>query len=299
MKLLKVAATIEQRRAWAGFIFILPWLIGFIYFFLMPFIKTIWFSFSTIQISGEGMKTTFIGMQNYRKTFLEDPDNVRLIFSSLGDMVYQVSIIVVLSLFVAVILNQKFRGRVLARAIFALPIIISSGVVIYLLKYDVLAQSMQGSNQGADLFQSSELMQMLIQSGFNVQLVSYFMGIVNGIYELIWKSGVQILLFLAALQSIPGYLYEASSLEGATKWEAFWKITFPLVSPFILVVAVYSIIDTFTDFENPVMKKIFNLVAGMHYETVSTLGLVYFLLVLIVIGVVTALISRRVFYIEK
>lgn len=299
MKLLKVAATIEQRRAWAGFIFILPWLIGFIYFFLMPFIKTIWFSFSTIQISGEGMKTKFIGMQNYRKTFLEDPDNVRLIFSSLGDMVYQVSIIVVLSLFVAVMLNQKFRGRVLARAIFALPIIISSGVVIYLLKYDVLAQSMQGSNQGADLFQSSELMQMLIQSGFNTQLVSYFMGIVNGIYELIWKSGVQILLFLAALQSIPGYLYEASSLEGATKWEAFWKITFPLVSPFILVVAVYSIIDTFTDFENPVMKKIFNLVAGMHYETVSTLGLVYFLLVLIVIGVVTAFISRRVFYIEK
>ncbi|MFD0712615.1 carbohydrate ABC transporter permease [Paenibacillus sp. GCM10027626] len=298
MKRVKLELTIEQRRAWAGFMFILPWLIGFVYFFLLPFIKTVWFSFSHIQIGADGLQTTFAGLRNYKLTFLEDPDNVRLIFSSLGDMAYRVSIIVILSLFIAVILNQRFRGRALARAIFALPIIISSGVIIYLLKYDVLAQSMQG-NQGADLFQSSELAQMLVQSGFHPQLVTYFTGIVNGIYELIWKSGVQILLFLAALQSIPGYLYEASSLEGATKWEAFWKITFPMVSPFILVTAVYSIIDTFTDLENPVMKKIFSLVAGMHYETVSTLGIVYFLLVLIVIGIVTALLFRNVFYIEK
>ncbi|BBH18662.1 lactose ABC transporter permease [Paenibacillus baekrokdamisoli] len=298
MRFTRWASTIEQKRAWAGFIFILPWLIGFIYFFLLPFMKSVLFTFSNIQIGTEGMTTTFVGLRNYRATFLEDPDNVRLIFSSLGDMLYQVSIIVILSLFIAVILNQKFRGRLLARAIFALPIIISSGVIIYLLKYDVLAQSLQG-NKAADLFQSSELVQVMIQSGFNPKLVAYFTGIVNGIYELVWKSGVQILLFLAALQSIPGYLYEASSIEGATKWESFWKITFPMISPFILVTTVYSIIDTFTDFENPVMKKIFSLVSNMHYETVSTLGIVYFLLVLAVIGIVTAIISRNVFYIEK
>jgi len=298
MMLRKSALTIEQKRSWAGFVFVLPWLIGFIYFFLMPFIKSVVYSFSSIQIGAEGMTTDFVGFQNYKATFLEDPDNFRLIFSSIGDMLYQVSIIVILSLFIAVMLNQKFRGRLLARAIFALPIMISSGVIMYLLKYDVLAQSMHG-NQAADLFQSSEMVNMMIESGFNPKLVTYFTGIVNGIYELIWKSGVQILLFLAALQSIPKYLYEASSIEGATKWESFWKITFPMISPFILVTTVYSIIDTFTDFENPVMKKIFSLVSNMHYESVSTLGIVYFLLVLAVIGVFSAVISRNVFYIEK
>ena len=287
----------ERKKAWTGIMFISPWLLGFILFFAKPMIQSLIYTLSKIEITSQGFVTKFVGKKNYVSVFLEDPETVRMIVDSIGNMVYEVSIIVIFSIFIAIVLNQKFKGRLVARAVFVLPIIVSSGVLIVILKEDLFAQTIT-SSQGGGMFQTTQMRDMLIQAGIDGKVVNYFTEVVNRIFDLIWKSGVQILLFLAALQSVPRSLYEASDVEGATPWQSFWEITFPMISPFILVNVIYSVIDSFTDYGNPVMRKVYDAVIALQYELSSTLAVAYFLIVLLVIGLVTVIISKKVFYME-
>ena len=167
-----------------------------------------------------------------------------MVLTSIGNVVVTVIVVVVFSLFLAILLNQDFRGRSLARVIFALPIIIASGVVIVLLKENVLQQNMGSSDTAATLFQGNGLLDFLKLMGLPDNIVGMFENILNNIFDMVWRSGMQIILFLSALQSIPSSSYEAAKIEGATAWESFWFVTFPMISPFLLVNIVYTIIDT-------------------------------------------------------
>lgn len=291
--------TNAKRNSLIGFSFTIPWVIGFIFLFLIPLIKTVLYSFSSISIGKSGFELSFVGVRNYRATFSEDPNNLRMVLTSIGNVVVTVIVVVVFSLFLAILLNQDFRGRSLARVIFALPIIIASGVVIVLLKENVLQQNMGSSDTAATLFQGNGLLDFLKLMGLPDNIVGMFENILNNIFDMVWRSGMQIILFLSALQSIPSSSYEAAKIEGATAWESFWFVTFPMISPFLLVNIVYTIIDTFTDSTNTVMSKIFSLVSGVEYEKAAAFSIVYFILVLLVVGLVYIIMNKRISYSER
>ena len=291
--------TNAKRNSLIGFSFTFPWVIGFIFLFLIPLIKTVLYSFSSISIGKSGFELSFVGVRNYRATFSEDPNNLRMVLTSIGNVVVTVIVVVVFSLFLAILLNQDFRGRSLARVIFALPIIIASGVVIVLLKENVLQQNMGSSDTAATLFQGNGLLDFLKLMGLPDNIVGMFENILNNIFDMVWRSGMQIILFLSALQSIPSSSYEAAKIEGATAWESFWFVTFPMISPFLLVNIVYTIIDTFTDSTNTVMSKIFSLVSGVEYEKAAAFSIVYFILVLLVVGLVYIIMNKRISYSER
>ncbi len=286
----KGAGLIEKQSRW-GWVFIAPWLLGFIYFFAVPLLKALTYTFSKMSISSSGLKMDFVGLDNYIQAFTVDPDFSRAIVSSTLNIVYQVPIIVFFSLFIALILRNNFRGRTLMRSIFFLPVIISSGVVITILKENVLAT---GTGQAATLFQTGIINEVLVKSGMNFQVVQIITNTVGSILDLTWRSGVQILLLLSALHSIPDSMYEAARIEGATEWETFWKITFVMISPTIVMTVIYSIIDYFTDYSNKIMRMIVTYVNQGRYEYSTTISIIYFVIVLLLIMLVDKFLTKRV-----
>jgi len=294
--MLKKRLSYEKQKSWIGFAFISPWVIGFIFLFARPLIKSLVYTFNKLQIQPNGLIMEFAGFENYRYAFTEDPVFIRLLVESIGNILYQVPLILVFSLFVAVILNQKFRGRFLARGVFFLPVIIASGVIINILRGDTLSAEILSGERVSFLFEVTAFEQMLIQAGLREDLVLFFTSLTNQIFELSWKSGIQILVFLAGLQTIPGSLYEASAMEGATPWETFWKVTFPMISPMIILNLVYSIIDNFSDYTNQVLRLINQHSQNLNMAYSATLAWIYFIVVFVIVGIVYAIVNRHVFY---
>lgn len=289
--------TLAGRQSVSGLLFISPWLIGVVVFFLVPFISTFTYMFGRVSVSSGGVEFTFTGLENIKEVFFRDPENGRMILENLGTSIGSVLLVLVFSLFAALLLNQDFHGRALVRALFALPIIVSSGVLLMVFKEDLFAQSMM--SEPGTIFQSSALEEVLTNMGMSYKVVTFITDFVDNIMDIIWKAGVQILLFLAGLQAVPRTLYEVSAVEGATAWQTFWKITFPLLTPYIVLNAVYSIIDSFTFYDNPVMEKVTELFTDMSYGTASALSIAYFLLIFLLTAVVLLISSRRAFYQEK
>lgn len=290
--------TVEDRRNSMGYIFISPWIFGVIVFFLIPMAYSIAYIFYDVTITENGLKYHFVKFDNINKVFFQDPNNLRMVFSSIGSTLMQVLLIVAFSLFIAVILNKPFKGRGIHRAIFSLPIIVSSGVLLMVFKQNLFAQSIQ-SSPDSTIFQGAALQSTLINLGINQSLTNQLTTIVSQILDLMWKSGVQILLFIAAMQAVPKHLYEVCQVEGSTSWQTFWKVTFPMVSPFLLLNAVYTIIDNFTYYDNPVMITVNTYFNQNYYSSSTTLSFFYFIFILIITGIIGGLISRKVFYIEK
>ena len=287
----------ESKKSLAGFLFVSIWVIGFIFFFLLPFLQSVRYSFSDIVVNPNGWYTlNFIGWKNYIKAFTTVAEFLPAVFSSIGAMLYQVPIIVLFSLFVAIILNQKFVGRTFVRGIFFIPIIVANGVILSIMNGDVLSQTIMQGSSSSTLFQSEFLYELMFKSGMSQEFVNGLTGVVDSLFALIWKSGIQIIIFLAGLQTIADSMYEAAKIEGATGWETFWKITFPMISPMIILNLIFTIIDSFTDYNNVVMKYINEQQIGMRLAYSSTLGWIYFLMVAVIIVMVYLIINKRVFY---
>ncbi len=281
--------TIEGRKALSGRLFILPFTVGFILFFLKPALESLLFVFNDVSLKVGGFTMEFVGMKNLKYIFLTDPDFNKNLVSSMTSLLYKVPVIIIASLFFAVVLNAKFRGRTLVRAIFFLPVIIASGVVMEIINSDTFATSLISSSEGMKstvTASSYGLTSLLVDMGVSEKVVSYFSYISSNLYDLMWRTGIQMIIFLAALQSISPVLYEASSMEGASAWENFWMITIPMISPMILINVIYTIIDTFTDSANVVMNQINSVFADQQYDRAAAMSWVYFL----VIGLLLALV---------
>lgn len=290
--------TYAQKKARWGFVYVLPWLLGFIFFFLIPLFTSLRYSLSDIEANSDGIVVHFKGFANYLHALTVDTEFNRTLTESILNMVINVPLIVIFSLFLAVVLNQKFFGRTAARAIFFLPVILASGVIMSL-ESTSLVQAISDQNASGSVVNGGigtlELTRMMLRAGVNEGIVDYLVGAVGRIYQIVSQSGVQILIFLAGIQSISPQLYEASKIEGATGYEAFWKITFPMVSPLILVNVVYTIIDSFssnamTDLIRDTGFKSFN------FGLSSAMAWVYFLAIALILGISTYIISRKVFY---
>ena len=282
---------LADRKARWGWVFIAPWMVGFVFFFGIPLINALYYTLTEIQINEEGLNFSWVGFDNYVQAFTVDAEFTRSIVDSVLNIVYQVPVIVFFSLFVALILRGNFKGRTLMRSIFFLPVIISSGVVITILQENVLSSGTAGET-ATTLFQTGALSETLIKAGLPSKFVTILTDTVGQIFDLTWKSGVQILLILSALHSIPDSMYEAAKIEGATGWEIFWKITFIMISPTLVLAVIYSIIDYFTDYSNQVMRMIVEYTGQGRYEYSTTISIVYFAIVMVLITIVNQVLNR-------
>ncbi|MGB4648186.1 MAG: sugar ABC transporter permease [Acetivibrionales bacterium] len=310
-KALKVAAApkkkkrrglnLNRKRAMIGYLFVLPFIIGLITFFLVPLIQSFIFSINKLEVVEGGYNLLPVGLSNYNRALRVHATYARDLVESVLYMLTNVPLIIIFSFFAANLLNQKFKGRSLARAIFFLPVILTSGVMLVIDSGDLLQSSLgmtqTDGQEGA--FRAVELARLLLRSRLSPTFIDYIMSAVDRIYEIVSASGVQILVFLAGLQSISPSLFEASNIEGATGWENFWKITFPMVSPLILVNTVYSIIDSLTNSSNVVMGMIRDTAfASNDFGLSSAMAWLYFLAILAIVGIVVKLVSKVVFYYE-
>jgi ABC-type sugar transport system permease subunit len=281
--------SLEAKNAWAGRFFVLPFVLGVIFFFARPLAESLVFTFSGVEIGVTGYETAFAGFTNLKVVLQEDANFTTNLVSGILQLLWQVPVILVLSLFFAILLNRKFRGRTLLRAIFFLPVIIASGVIIFIIRSDVVAGSAMSGDvvSGGVVSQSTVLGDMLIAAGLGEQAVNLITSISDNLFAMVWKTGFQMILFLAGLQSVPTALYEASSIEGATAWENFWKITFPMLSPILYMCMIYTIVDFFTDSNNRVMQQVLGSINQLKLGWAAAMAWSYFLLIALILAIVT------------
>ena len=281
-----------RKKQMYGRMFILPWEIGFVLFFLQPLLQSLVFVFSKVTVDFEEgvFLTQWNGIENIKYFLYKDTKYMDYLLESLSSFVLNIPLIVALSLIVGVLLNQKFKGRVLFRSIFFLPVIIATGVVMTYLAGDSTAESMRGgTSNGIDI--TNILQSMNLSPNISSKLV----GFVNQIFDLFWDCGVQIVLFISGLQSIPEQLYEVCRVEGANKWEEFWYVTFPMLSGTTMLVIVFTAIEIFTDSNNSVMTYGFNAMRQNMWWEGPTILWIYFALVGAILGLAVLIIQKKIF----
>ena len=307
------AASLDKKKARGGWIFVAPFVIGFLLIYLPIMIDSISYSFCTMEIVGGGAKPVFkfvgfenyYGFANYYEALFVNPDFIETLLTGLQNMVFDIPMILIFSLFMAVLLNQKMAGRAVFRAIFFIPVILATGVMESIEAQNVVGDIMEGSgiddgsgqSASTDIVSSMDIQKLFEGMAIGEGLLTYVTTAINNIYNIVNRSGVQMLIFLSGLQSISPAIYESVQIDGASAWETFWKITFPMISPMILVNAIYTIIDSFTTDSNVVMSFIsdqYNKPNGMVVS--SAMAWMYFLIVIAIIGIVAALMSTYVFY---
>lgn len=282
--------SVSDRHNLNGLLFLLPFILGFLFFYLQPIIESVIFSFSDVKVSLEGYDTKFVGFGNYKFIFTEDEAFNTRVMLDFTNLLWKTPVIIVLSLFLAILINQKFRGRIFIRAVFFLPVIFSAGVVLQIIQSDLVVSSMSSGNSmldnGGATNQTMGLSQLLLQAGIQEKIVEFVTKITNNFFSLIWNSGIQMLIFLSGLQAIPGSLYEAASVEGASAWESFCKITVPMLVPTMLLNIIYTIVDSYSSTSNSVMALITSSINTAKYGYATAMAWVYFIVIGIVIGAV-------------
>ena len=291
----------SKKTALWGMIFLLPWLIGLIFFFLRPLINTVWYSLCSMQMENGKFVGTFNGIENFKWVLGVNAHYNRMITTALTDMLKAVPFQIFLALFIAILLNGEYRGRGIFRAIFVIPIILATGVATFKLREASLTAVAVES-----VMDMKWLENLVINSGIPAELTSLLVTYVNDIFTVVTTCGVQVLLFLSGLQAISPTLYEVAKMEGCTQFETFCKITLPMVSPTILVCLVYSIAESFASAEVPYNDTTIRLTAYIRQITFNgaseyfgygaAMSLIYFVVTLVVIGVICGIVSKGVFY---
>ena len=306
----KKQRNLRRRNAIAGYLFIAPFIIGFLVFLLKPMLESFRMSLSNVTIAagqqegGKGFIMETIKTwkdSNYYRAFFYDPYFKTRLKDSLVEMAIQVPAIIVFSFFIALILNQEFKGRGFIRAIFFLPVILSSGVIVGLEYNNSLMSGMKSviEEAGEGFNITATLETILRTTGIGGKILEPVFKIIEAVYDVALASGIQIIIFISGLQTVSSSMYEAAKIEGATGWESFWKITFPLVSSMILVNLVYTTVDFLMRTDNQAMVSITEKVnPQMQYGLSAAMAWSYFGIVAVVLGLLAAIISKKVYYYE-
>ncbi|RAO99590.1 ABC transporter permease [Petrotoga sp. 9PW.55.5.1] len=274
-----------QKSAIRGYIFLLPWLIGFVIFTAFPFFYSIYLSFSKVTITPNGIVTQWIGMSNYLDIFTKDVDFLPALTDSIIFVGLSTPLIIVASLLIALMLNNKFKGRAIFRAIYFLPVIIMSGPVLNELLF----------NKAINIIQPSQFALYDFFATLPFNLGWPILYLFDRIVLILWFSGVQILIFLAGIQKIDKALYEAAQIDGASSWVIFWKIILPEIRPLILVNAIYTIVDLATFPSNAINIQISNKMfqTGMVYSYSSAMSWVYSIIILVILSIAFLILRER------
>ncbi|MHC1695534.1 MAG: carbohydrate ABC transporter permease [Eubacteriales bacterium] len=301
--------SLDKVKSRSGYLFTLPFILGFLVIYIPVVIDSLRFSFNEIKIQpGGGYNLIFVGLDNYMEALFENPNFVRQLTSGVTQLIFDIPSIVIFALFVAILLNQKMAGRGVFRAIFFIPVIISTGIMQRIeagnemLSYmgnneAINTGSTTQQSQVTEIISALDIQRLFMNMKIGSDMAQYVLTFVNNIYNIVNRSGVQMLIFLAGLQSIAPSIYESAFMEGASSWETFWKITFPMISPMILVNAIYTVIDSFTNSQNPVMALIETTYEEAGGNVVSSaMAWMYFLVVILIIAAVAGILSAYVFY---
>ncbi len=295
--------SLERKMSYYGYIFTAPIIIGFLVMYIPVIIQSVIYSFSKINYTaGSGMTTEFIGWENYEAAIQADNGEfVSTVISSTLGLLPNILVILIFAFFIATVLNQNFKGRTPARVIFFIPVIMSSGVIAYFDSHKSMVDTY--TNQGkldvssSANFDYSTLRNVVSGALGNEKLSSIVLNAVDGIYSVITSSGVQFLVFLSGLQSISVNMYEAAKVEGATGWETFWKISFPMISPLILVNLLYTVIDLFLKKDNEAIAIIDTaLETASQYAQASAMSWIYTLIILAFVGITFFLVQKFIVY---
>ncbi|MFW5987888.1 MAG: carbohydrate ABC transporter permease [bacterium] len=296
-KLLNITLNLKQKKSLKGYCYVAPFIIGFLVFFAYPFYQAIIFSLNNLRITQSGYVLEYVGLENFQTALLTNPNFTETLFQTTIQMVSQIPAIILFSFFVAVLLNQKFRGRLFARITFFLPLILSSGIIYQMESEDEMYTAYV---QDADFMLGGDFLEVLLAELFLPEyFIEYIQGIVIVVPDIINASAIPILIFLAGLQSIPRELYEVAEVEGSTGWEKFWYITFPLLSPLFLTNIIFIIVDSLTSLRNPMVTYMQDYAwsGGTYGESVA-MSMVYFVVVIGILLITVGVVLRYVFYME-
>ena len=290
------------RRAVYGYLFILPFVLGFIFFMIKPLGQSLKMALSDVVISNQGFQMNWNNFANFKKAFLIDSEFNRMLVEAVTQMLFQSLATIVFSFFVALLLNQKFKGRTLARSIFFLAVILSSGVLVGLESSNALmAQLKEMIEESGNANSITDVLEKILVSdasgvnGISSKAFKTVFEIIDSIYDVAMASGIQIIIFLSGLQNISPSMYEAAQMEGGTAWESLCKITVPMVSPLLPVCWVYTIVDFFMKSDNEIMTKINDNVLALAYGFSSAMAWSYFIVCMILIGLSSLIISKVVY----
>lgn len=280
----------------------MPFIIGFLVFMVQPLIQSLYMSFCDVQLGAGTFNPVWRGLFNYNYAFRVDADYTRDLTEELARMAIYSLAIMVFSFFVALVLNQKFKGRAFVRSVFFLPVILASGVMLKLDSDNALmaavAQTVELNAQGTTGI-TDAIQEILRTSGVGVRAFEKLFEVIDNIYNVAISSGIQIIIFLSGLQTISNSMYEAADIEGCTKWESLWKITFPMVSSLFLVNWIYTVVDFCMRSDNKIIEKITDLISvNLKYGLASAMSWAYFVLVMLIVGISSLIISKGVYYYE-
>ena len=291
---------LARGNAISGLIFVSPFIIGFLLFLLYPLILSLRMCFCKVDaIPGAGLSLTWNDFDNFHKILQVEPEFLEALASEMKRMALFVPGILVFSFFMAILLNQEFKGRTVVRAIYFLPVILSAGVFVGLEANNALLASVKDASKADSSLSSitTTLESILLTGETGNKFFQYVIDIVGQVYDIAMASGIQIIIFLSGLQTIPPSMFEAAKIEGCTAWESFWKITFPLISSMILVNVVYTLVDFFTRTDSQLMTLFDQtLLQRFEYGKVAAMSWIYFLIIAAILGIVMLLFSRRVYY---
>lgn len=277
------------RREMKGYLFLLPWLLGFVLFFAVPLVQSASYSMHDVKVTANGLKMTWVKWDNYRYLFQTDTVFTEQLTNFFTDAILRLAVILVFSLVIAMMLNQRIRGKGIFRTLFFLPIIVVSGPVLERLV-----------NEGATAIPLIESYGVngIVEAMLPQALARPLSGLFSQLILVLWYSGVPILIYMTGLQKIDGSLYEASMIDGANGWVSFWKITLPALRSMILINGVYTLVFLATTGLNEVMATINDRMfrtgeQGGGYGIASAMAWVYALSLAVALGVLWLLTRER------
>lgn len=285
---------IESLKSTYGRLFVLHWEIGLLLFFVVPLFQSFYYGFCDVSFSGGEYHFEYAGLKNFNYAWNQNADFQNNVFASLSSMAGSLPVIVIISLILALLLNQKFKGRIFFRGLYFLPVIIASGVVIQILFMTTsseLSSSGVSDSFAGNMIQVEDIMNWL---ALPTKVGAFFTGLLNDIFNLIWNCGIQIVLFISGMQSISDSMYEVSKVEGATKWEEFWFITLPMLSRTLVLVIIFTIVELVTAKDNVVMSQAYTLMQGAaeSYGKASAMLWIYFIVIGIFMAALMFIISK-------
>lgn len=271
---------LKRREALAGYMFVSPWIIGVIMFLIVPLGQSFYYSLCSVKVSPKGRKFSYIQFQNYTDIFRLDVTFVENLIRYLLNTLISVPVIVVFALIIAMLLNDKngkMKGKGFFRTIYFLPVIVVSGPVM-----------MQLADQGATSISAMNVSGIteVLESFLPLFLVEPIVNVFNNMILILWYSGVQILIFLAALQKVDDSLYEAAKIDGGSAWECFWKITLPIIKPMILLNTIYTVIYVSSNEMNVIINSIYNDMFAVNrgFGFASAKAWLYSVVVVVIVG---------------
>ena len=282
----------ERKKSYYGYAFISLWAVGFIFLFLLPFITSVRYSLSSVTIKQGYVGLKACGFNNFVNLFVKNPDFLPAFTETVTTVAAKSPLIIIFSLFIAVVLNQKFKGRTFFRAVFFLPVIIAGGIAIEIINGNYFLGLISSGDRSNALFQSQSIAASLTSAGIPQTAVDYILKTVEEIFGLVWNSGIQILIFIAGLQSIPSTLYEVANVEGSNGWTTFWKITVPMLGVNIF----YTVVDNMISYSNSMFKLIDDYMNALKFDQAAAMSVICFAVIFIAVVLIYIIGNRYVYY---